>query len=135
MGSKFGKSSKPSSGEATATAGGGGAAVSGGSAVKQIQAARQAAAQAAYMLSGIETQIDAQGKQVNESVEKLQLAKGDSGAMKTLGVAGNEIMRQLERLDQLTVPQGEDELREKRKGLARKGNRYLDLAESNGFKM
>lgn len=63
MGSKFGKSSKPS-GEATATAGGGGAAVSGGSAVKQIQAARQAAAQAAYMLSGIETQIDAQGKQV-----------------------------------------------------------------------
>lgn len=38
-------------------------------------------------------------------MEKLQLAKGDSGAMKTLGVAGNEIMRQLERLDQLTVPQ------------------------------
>eukprot|EP00035_Acanthoeca_spectabilis_P030967 m.11921 g.11921 ORF g.11921 m.11921 type:complete len:158 (+) comp4488_c0_seq2:26-499(+) len=107
---------------------------SGEEVVKQMQAARKAAQDADYMLNGIEYQIDAQGKQVDECAATL--SKGaDAAATKALGKAGNEILKQLERLDQLSVPQGEDALRAKRKALVGKGNKYLDTAESHGFKM
>eukprot|EP00038_Savillea_parva_P015072 m.218745 g.218745 ORF g.218745 m.218745 type:complete len:151 (+) comp29959_c0_seq1:72-524(+) len=102
--------------------------------VRQMREARVAAQQVDYMLNGIDYQMEEQAKKVQELVSTLSHGP-NTESTKALGTTGNEIMKLLEKLDQVTVPQGDDSLRTKRRDLVKKGNRYLDMAEKHGFKI
>mmetsp|Transcript_23015 Transcript_23015/g.60114 ORF Transcript_23015/g.60114 Transcript_23015/m.60114 type:complete len:126 (-) Transcript_23015:1114-1491(-) len=101
---------------------------------QQMQEARRLEQQATYMLTGLEYQMKEQIKQVDACAETLGRG-ADAAATKQLGTAGNAVMKLLEKLDQVSVPQGAESVRAKRRELVKMGNKTLDIAEKHGFKI